>query len=113
MTLTDLPAAFDILDHSIRLHCCVKNVGNIWQGSRVVFVAPDRVQSVCVNGRVSSQKKQYYGVPQRSDLVPVHFTLYIHSLSEVDVCQLVCEGDGCNVLLYWVVCCCHITCVTL
>ena len=79
----------------------------------MVFVAPDRVQSVCVNGRVSSQKKQYYGVPQRSDLVSVHFTLYIHSLSEGDVCQLVCEGEGCNVLLYWVVCCCHITCVAL
>ena len=43
----------------------------------------DRLQSVRVNGRVSSQKKLHYGVPQDSVLGPVPFTLYTQPLSDI------------------------------
>ena len=49
-----------------------------------------RVQSVSVNGRVSSQKKLHYGVPQGSVLGPTLSTLYAPQLSDI-ICQRKCS----------------------
>ena len=84
LTLLDLSAAFDTLDHSIllaRLHDMFGIPGKAldWFSSYL----SDRAQAVSVNGGVSSQKKLHYGVPQGSILGPILFTLYIQPLSKV------------------------------
>ena len=70
LTLLDLSAAFDTLDHSILL---------AWLHDMFCIAASylsHRVQAVTANGRASSQKKLHYGVRQGSVLGPVLFTLY-------------------------------------
>ena len=65
LTSLDLPAAFDTLDHSIlltRLHDIFCISGKAFEC--FLSYVSDRFQSVSVNGRVSSQKKLHYGVPQ-------------------------------------------------
>ena len=77
LTLLNLSAAFDTLDHRIllaRLHDMFGISGKAfgWFSSYL----SDRFQSVSVNCRVSSQKKLRYGVPQGSVLGPVLFIQY-------------------------------------
>ena len=84
LTLLDLSAAFDTLDHSIlltRLHIIFGIPGKAldWFSSYL----SDRAQAVSVNGGVSSQKKLHYGVSQDSALGPILFTLYIQPLSKI------------------------------
>ena len=83
LTLLDLSAAFDTLDHSILLTCLYDMFGISgkafeWFSSYL----SDRFQSVSVNGRVSSQKKLHYAVPQDSILGQILFTLYTQPLSD-------------------------------
>ena len=64
LTLLELSAAFDTLDHSILLTCLhdmfgISGKAFEWFSSYL----SDRFQSVGGNGRVSSQKKLHYGVP--------------------------------------------------
>ena len=84
LTLLDLSAAFDTLHHTIllaQLHDMFGISGKALQWFTSYLF--DRVQAVSDNGRVSSQKKLHYGVPQSSVLGPVLFILYIQLLSEV------------------------------
>ena len=84
LTLLDLSAAFDTLDHSVllkRLEITFGVRGTVlhWFSSYV----SERVQSVIVDGSVSDHCPLLYGVPQGSVLGPVLFTLYSQPLSDV------------------------------
>ena len=85
LSLLDLSAAFDTVDHDIlikRLHTfgCSGTVLD-WFTSYLSF----RTQSVFV-GHASTPSALKYGVPQSSVLGPLLFTLYTQSLSTV-ICQ--------------------------
>ena len=84
LTSLDLSAAFDTLDHSILLAClhdmfCICSKVFEWFS----WYLSDRFQSVSINGRVSSQKKLHFRVPQGSVLGPVLFALYTQPLSDI------------------------------
>ena len=84
LTLLNLSAAFDTLDHSIlltRLHDMFGIFGKAFEWFPLYL--SDRFQSVSVNGRVSSQKKLHYAVPQDSILGQILFTLYTQPLSDI------------------------------
>ena len=79
-----MSAAFNTLDHSIlltRLHDMFGISGKAFEWFSSYL--SDRFQSVSVNGRVSSQKKHHYGVPQGSVLCPILFALYTQPLHDI------------------------------
>ena len=84
LTLLNLSAAFDTLDHSIlltRLHDMFGISGKAFEWFSSYL--SDRFQSVSVNGRVFLQKKLHYMVPRGSVSGPILFTLYTQPLSGI------------------------------
>jgi hypothetical protein len=84
LTLLDLSAAFDTIDHSIllsRLYNCfgISDTVLSWFTSYL----SNRSQSVLVNGVQSPSVELVFGVPQGSVLGPVLFTLYTSPLSHI------------------------------
>ena len=84
LSLLDLSAAFDTLDHSIllkRLKVTFGLDGAVldWFSSYVT----NRTQTVAISGFKSAPSPLLYGVPQGSVLGPVLFTLYSQPLSSV------------------------------
>ena len=84
LSLLDLSAAFDTVDHQIllkRLNSCynVSGCALNWFESYLV----NRRQQVKVNGVLSKGVCLDYGVPQGSVLGPVLFTLYTAALSQI------------------------------
>ena len=82
LTLLDLSAAFDTIDHSILLNRLEKSFGIsglalAWFSSYLT----DRTQCVQVGDLKSKPSPLLYGVPQGSVLGPVLFSLYIQPLS--------------------------------
>ena len=88
LALLDLSAAFDTLDHAILLRRLestfgISGVALSWFESYL----SDRTQSVVPDGLMSTPIPLVFGVPQRSVLGPVLFTLYSQPLSDVIACH--------------------------
>ena len=84
LTLLDLSAAFDTIDHDILLHR-LQHVFGI-QGtalSRFKSYLTDRKQIVSVNGRLSKSFQLLYGVLQGAVLGPILFTKYTQPLTHI------------------------------
>ena len=84
LTLLDLSAAFDTIDHSILLTRLketfgISNLALSWFESYL----SGRTQTVSVNGILSSPSSLDCGVPQGSVLGPVLFTLYTTPLADI------------------------------
>lgn len=84
LSLLDLSAAFDTIDHSILLSRLHKTFGI--SGSALSWFKSylsDRFQTVSVNGITSSPSRLQYGVPQGSVLGPILFVLYTYPVSNI------------------------------
>ena len=84
LTLLDLSAAFDTIDHSILLNRLGHSFGisgsaHAWFSSYLT----DRTQCVQVGDFQSKPNPLLYGVPQGSVLGPILFSLYIQPLSDL------------------------------
>ena len=84
LTLLDLSAAFDTIDHSIlfyRLHECygINGLALSWFESYL----SDRTQSVKVGSVLSHPMDLKFGVPQGSVLGPLLFSMYTNPLSSI------------------------------
>ena len=88
LSLLDLSAAFDTLDHAILLRRLestfgISGLALSWFESYL----SDRTQSVVVDGLMSTPTPLVFGVPQGSVLGPVLFTMYSQPLSDVIACH--------------------------
>ena len=84
LSMLDLSAAFDTLDHEIlltRFSATFGCSGTVLSWLRSYLT--ERFQSVLVNGSVSARSVLKYGVPQGSVLGPVLFIMYTYPLSDV------------------------------
>ena len=84
LSLLDLSAAFDTLDHQILLHRLQTSFG--LSGTVLKWFASylqERTQTVVAQGHKSKETALNYGVPQGSVLGPVLFTMYVQPLSQV------------------------------
>ena len=84
LSLLDLSAAFDTIDHSILIQRLEHSFGI--SGTPLTWFKSyisDRTQCVSVNGSSSPPTLLQYGVPQGSVLGPLLFVLYTHPLSTI------------------------------
>ena len=84
LTMLDLSAAFDTIDHNIlteRLETTfgIRGMAIAW----FISYLQSRTQAVKINGELSNEFYLEYGVPQGSVLGPVIFTMYTQPLSEI------------------------------
>ena len=84
LTLFDLSAAFDTIDHKLLLDRLEE-----WFGIRgcawrwVASYLSDRCQLISIQGKLSIPMSLIYGVPQGSVLGPLLFILYTTPLSQI------------------------------
>ena len=90
LTLLDLSAALDTLDHSILLRRLETTFGICGMALKWFDSYIKRLQSVVINGLPSKPVLLHYGVPQGSVLGPILFTLYTQPVSHV-MCKHNCS----------------------
>ena len=83
LTLLDLSAAFDAVDHCILLDRLQHMSGISWFSSYLT----DRTQSIIVDDHVPQVSSLSYGVPQGSVSGPILFILYTKPLSDLIQCH--------------------------
>ena len=84
LTLPDLSAAFDTVDHRILLDCLQFDFGI--SGSAPNWIESylsNRTQRICIDGVLSSNLKLKSGIPQGSCLGPLSFSLYASKLFKI------------------------------
>ena len=84
LTLLDLSAAFDTIDHEIllqRLNITFGLSGNVLKWFRSYLTG--RFQTVGIGRTFSKQQSVEYGVPQGSVLGPILFTIYTQPLAKI------------------------------
>ena len=84
LTLLDLSAAFDTIDHSTlleRLHGHVGISGTVFQWFKSYI--SNRLQRVHIDGSLSCPQYLHFGVPQGSVLGPFLFCLYTKSINQI------------------------------
>ena len=80
LTMLDLSAAFDTIDHSTLLNRLSVNFGI--SGTALTLFSSyltERSQSVLIEGNYSSDFNLMYGVPQGSVLGPILFTMFVYA----------------------------------
>ena len=84
LTMLDLSAAFDTIDHSILFNRLSSNFGIEDQALNLLkSYIMNRNQKVKINEHYSSEIPISFGVPQGSVLGPLLFAVYIYPISEV------------------------------
>ena len=98
LTLLDLSAVFDAIDHSTlleRLHVHFGMSGTVFQWFKSYI--SNRQQHVHIDGSPSCPQDLHFGVPQGSVLGPLLFCLYTTSISQMinthDVSHLIYADD--------------------
>ncbi|WP_419588267.1 RNA-directed DNA polymerase, partial [Thiolapillus sp.] len=92
LTLLDLSAAFDTIDHNILLHRLEHAFGITGTAlSWIRSYLSDRDQTVVVNGLKSEPFRLLYGVPQGSVLGPVLFVFYTKPFDDIFDIHSVCH----------------------
>ena len=76
----DLKKAFDLVNHEILLEKISLYLQNDTITNLLKSYLNERIQTVCINGNMSSFKCIKHGVPQGSILGPLLFSLYINDL---------------------------------
>ena len=92
LTLLDISAAFDTIDHNILLHRLEHAFG--FTGKALSWIQPyvsDRDQTVVVNGLKSEPFRLLYGVPQGSVLGPILFVLHTKPFDDIFDIHSVCH----------------------
>ena len=80
LTLLDLSAAFDTIDHQKLLDLLNHSFGISWDTLRwFKSYLQERIQMVQIGSSISKPVTLKYGVPQGSVLEPILFTMYTHS----------------------------------
>ena len=85
LTLLDLSAAFDTIDHSTlfeRLHGHFGISGTVFQWFKSYIL--NRQQRVHIDGSLSCPQDLHFGVPQGSVIGPFLFCLYTTSMSQIN-----------------------------
>ncbi len=100
LLLIDFSRAFDMVDHDILLHKLqhygIRGVANQWFKSYL----KDRSQYVYINGKISSQQKLKYSVPQGSILGPLLFIIYINDLPKINhLVRFILYADDANIII--------------
>ena len=84
LTMLDLSAAFDTIDHDIliqRLNCSFGISDNVLNWFKSYL--SDRQQKVKIGNIYSDDKPMLFGVPQGSVLGPLLFTMYMYPVSKI------------------------------